>query len=180
MFYSLGIVVVISLIRDAIRTSKLSRRWKKLYGYRSNLEFNWRDIISDAADTWTPGTVSIFNAWYFQRSIDAFLASYLGSKVESFKLHCCFGNKHPHCFNGRIEFTVTKGAEILDLAFSSDKISERTWTRIDHYDFPTQLLPRGEGSNLRHLKLRTCKLMSDKIFVDRFSAITTLVFVDVR
>lgn len=144
-------------MRDAIRTSKLSHRWKKLYAYRSNLGFNWRDIISDAADTYTPGTVSIFNVWYFQRSIDAFLASYLGSKVESFKVHCCFGNKHPHCFNGWIEFAVTKGAEILGLAFSYDKISERTdWTRIDYYDFPTQMLPRGEGSNLRHLKLRTC------------------------
>ncbi|KAM1315097.1 hypothetical protein ACFX15_018175 [Malus domestica] len=121
VFYCSGIVVVISLIRDAIRTSKLSRRWKKLYAYRSNLEFNWRDIISDAADTYTPGTVSIFNVWYFQRSIDAFLASYWGSKVESFKVHCCFGNKHPHCFNGWIEFAVTRGAEILDLAFRAVK-----------------------------------------------------------
>ncbi|VVA09476.1 PREDICTED: F-box/LRR-repeat [Prunus dulcis] len=91
-------------------------------------------------------------------------------------------NEHPRYFKGWINFAVARAAETLELAFRCDELSERTdWTTIDCYNFPTHLLPiSGEGSKLRHLSLRTCKLRADNIFVDRFSTLTNLVLCDVK
>ncbi|CAL8170729.1 unnamed protein product [Prunus armeniaca] len=155
-------IVNLLSMRDAIRTSKLSRRWKNIYAHKSRLEFDWPNIISNYANTYTHGMVSIRNVRYFQRSIEAVLASHSGTKIESFKVQCCIGNEHPRYFKGWINFSVT-----LELAFSCDELSERTdWTTIDCYNFPTHLLLiSGEGSKLRHLSLRTCKLRADNIFL---------------
>ncbi|XP_034225635.1 putative F-box protein At1g49610 [Prunus dulcis] len=174
-------IVDLLSIRDAIHTSTLSRRWKNIYAHKSTLEFDWRDIISNDANTYTRGNVAIRNVRNFQRSIEAILASYLGTKLESFKVQCCFGNEHPRYFKGWINFAIAKGVRNLELAFSCDELSERTdWIAIDYYNFPTHLLPSGEGSNLRHVSLRTCKLRLDNIFTDRFSTLTSLVLCDAK
>ncbi|BFG38852.1 hypothetical protein CerSpe_251260 [Prunus speciosa] len=140
-------IVNLLSMRDAIRTSKLSRRWKNIYAHKPRLEFDWLDIISNDANTYTRRMVSIRNVRYFQRSIEAVLGSHFGTKIESFKVHCCFGNEHPRYFKGWINFAVARAAETLELAFSCDEFSERTdWTTIDCYNFPTHLLPiSGEG-----------------------------------
>lgn len=165
-------------MRDAVHTSVLSRRWKNMYAYMSNLEFDWHDIISTPADS-TPGTVCKRKVRCFLARLERFLACHLGTKVVSFKVSCCFGNTYARQINDWISFAIRKGVENLDLAFTCDKPAERIdWRIIDYYHFPTQLLLHGEESKLRHLSLRSCTLQSD--FFDRFSTLSTLVLCDVN
>ncbi|KAM1809169.1 hypothetical protein ACFX15_025493 [Malus domestica] len=71
---------IISLLsmRDGIQTSVLLPRWKNMYAYISNLEFDWCDPV----DTTHEETVKR-NVCDFLTKIDRFSACHLGTKVVS-------------------------------------------------------------------------------------------------
>ncbi|KAM1061614.1 hypothetical protein FF1_026067 [Malus domestica] len=171
-------IILLLSMRDAVRTSVLSRRWKNMYAYISNLEFDWHNITPTPVN-YNCGTVPKGYVRHFLGIIDRFLARHLGTKVVSFKVSCCFGSMYAHRITDWIIFSVRKGVESLDLAFTCDKPAERhDWRTVDYYPFPTQLFLHGEESKLRHLSLRSVTLWSD--FSDRFRTLSTLVLCDVN
>ncbi|KAB2618578.1 F-box/LRR-repeat protein 25-like [Pyrus ussuriensis x Pyrus communis] len=125
---------IISLLstREAVRTSVLSRRWRNMYAYTSNLEF----LIGATR-----------NVDYFLATLERFLACHLGSKVVSFKVLCFFPCTYVLQVNDWIDFAIGKGVEDLDLAFTCDNPPKCTgWSGFDY--FPAQILLNDEESKL--------------------------------
>lgn len=173
-------IVSLLSLREAVCTSVLSHRWKDMYAYMSNLEFDWCKILSaKRRGSRTSRNYCQKKVRYLVIRIDRFLAHHLGMRIASFKVSCCLRDKYALNINDWIVCGVRKGIENLDLAFTCDKLSERNdWRTLGYYQFPTHHLMPGEESKLRHLSLRSCMLGAD--FNDRFSTLSSLVLSDVH
>lgn len=101
------IISLLNMRDDAIQTSVLLHRWKNMYAYISNLEFDWCDPV----DT-THEEALKRNVCDFLTKIDRFSACHLGTKVVS-KVPVSL--KVSGIINSMTSFAIRQGVENLDL-----------------------------------------------------------------
>lgn len=87
------ILLIVSRLhtRDAIRTSVLSRRWKHVYTFISEVRFYCHMMFGDSPPCYNLRGQKLSELQRkFVQVVDTFLQHQSGSRITSFELLCCF------------------------------------------------------------------------------------------
>ncbi|KAJ8627886.1 hypothetical protein MRB53_021193 [Persea americana] len=161
-------------MKDVIRTSILSKRWRDLSTSVPNLNFNKcstsvpnLDFNICSAEQRNPSEVG------FLRFVERALFANSASKIHKFRL--CFSRydeKHDSHLDACIRFVMNKGVRELDLDFTVRELDLDFPTVDDRsigYKLPCLLL---NCETLTSLKLRSCRFTAPDIA--RFTKLTAL------
>ncbi|KAJ6860879.1 hypothetical protein NC651_037070 [Populus alba x Populus x berolinensis] len=172
-------------MKDLVKTSALSNRWKHLWALRTNLNFDVDGIFGTNHER--PDCSSKHSKHYeefkleFARCVDGFLQNFQGTKVISFKLHFLKHLGDTSNINRWISSVIGLGIEELELILSGMTLFSYYHHGLlgdEYYSFPYWLLPHPSDSRLKHLHLRTCVLKPPADFIG-FNKLITLQLHDV-
>jgi len=172
-------------MKDLVKTSALSNRWKHLWALRTNLNFDVDGIFGTNHER--PDCSSKHSKHYkefkleFARCVDGFLQNFQGTKIISFKLHFLKHLGDTSNINRWISSVIGLGIEELELILSGMTLFSYYHHGLlgdEYYRFPDWLLPHPSDSRLKHLHLRTCVLKPPADFIG-FNKLITLQLHDV-
>jgi len=152
-------------MKDLVKTSALSNRWKHLWALTTNLNFDVDGIFGTNHER--PDCSSKHSKHYkefkleFVRCVDGFLQNFQGTKIISFKLHFLKHLGDTSNINRWISSVIGLGIEELELILSGMTLFSYYHHGLlgdEYYRFPDWLLPHPSDSRLKHLHLRTCVL----------------------
>ncbi|OEL16972.1 hypothetical protein BAE44_0022009 [Dichanthelium oligosanthes] len=134
-------------IKEAARTSILSKHWKDVWCSRRNLEFSFKSLCYNK-NGGTP--YSLIKAQVFIERVNTVLNQHSGIGVEKLevefsKLH----NEHAEHIDRWLKFAIASKTKQLILDFTFAK---------EPYSFPLQLFDATTGSHLQSMKLGSVSL----------------------
>ncbi|KAL7168611.1 hypothetical protein ACSBR2_038947 [Camellia fascicularis] len=144
-------------IRDSVKARILSRRWRYICPFILNLDFDLHTVLGinyKARYSNGDSDISCEDKSKFVIGVDQFLDLYNGQKLNSLRICFCLGNEYAGYVDRWIRFAIILKTEKLDLDFSASPKSQSN----NLYDFPCQLLPQGDSSQLKYLCLKSCNL----------------------
>ncbi|XP_073145771.1 putative F-box/FBD/LRR-repeat protein At5g44960 [Henckelia pumila] len=131
--------------RAAVRTSVLSRRWRRVYTIINKASFSCSYMHRSSCCRNL--TASHCRKKFVER-VDTFLQHHAVSKLMSFELVCCFHGCVMDSFRKWISFVGACGVERLSIRFCSLRVMLKSGPPV----FSTDFLP--EPSSLTHLHLK--------------------------
>ncbi|XP_065875316.1 putative F-box/LRR-repeat protein At4g15060 [Euphorbia lathyris] len=174
-------------LRDVVRTSILSSRWRYISAYKPFLRFSWNEMFTNWNLNAKGKPCMVFEK-KIRRAVNDYIRFYRGDKIHSFKF--CFCSNKSICFrdlgydgfdgaadvDGWIKFALNKCVESLtlfaDCPFDCCKnhcFLPRNF--VFEYIFRIELFD-GMTISLKHLKLKCCELGPN--FTNQFSSLETL------
>ncbi|PSR90019.1 F-box/FBD/LRR-repeat protein [Actinidia chinensis var. chinensis] len=164
----LSIIITFLNMRDAVKTSMLSRRWKHLYALLSDVNFDmemfgWNGNSEDSHKTEILERGCIKNKHTLAKAVNQFLKIYLGPKLHSFRVSFCFDSEYTSCADLWISLAVKAGIEKLDLTFvCKDYLYSNSMYENHNFVKYTLSWRHLSGAfNLKHLRLHSCRLLID-------------------
>ncbi|CAL5360917.1 unnamed protein product [Camellia sinensis] len=160
-------------IRDSVKARILSRRWRYICPFMLNLDFDLHTVLGinyKARYSNGDSDISWEDKSKFVSGVDQFLELYNGQKLDSLRICFCLGNEYTGYVDRWIRFAIIMKTEKLDLDFSASPESQSN----NLYDFPCQLLPQGDSSQLKYLCLKSCNLGPTPNLVSRLNSLKSL------
>ncbi|OIT33207.1 PREDICTED: putative F-box/FBD/LRR-repeat protein At5g22670 isoform X2 [Nicotiana attenuata] len=141
---------------DAVRTSILSRRWKRLFSSMPALNFSCLDMYGVYRDDheWYP-----YYQQKFLKGVNELLELYSGRRVPCINMACCFARKFYSEFNRLMHSISRLDVETLYLYFDCGTAPFTLGTNpicdpSKLFNFSLELL--SQASSLKHLLLHHC------------------------
>ncbi|KAJ8453373.1 hypothetical protein Cgig2_008257 [Carnegiea gigantea] len=161
-------------IRDAVRTRALSCRWRHLSPSLSALQFTSLSLFGrkDARNR----TIKLDYQSKFVRAVDQFLKLYRGRNINTLEVHFALGNTFACHIDNWIKFVAEMKIERIDMDFDFMLLRKGD----QRYEFPCYLLPTGDASYLKHLRLGSCLLMLSSSSACQLGSLSTLELCDVK
>ncbi|KAL7189956.1 hypothetical protein ACSBR1_039569 [Camellia fascicularis] len=160
-------------IRDYVKARILSRRWRYICPFMLNLDFDLHTVLGinyKARYSNGDSDISWEDKSKFVTGVDQFLELYNGQKLLSLRIRFCLGNEYAGYVDRWIRFAIIMKTEKLDLDFSASPECQSN----NLYDFPCQLLPQGDSSQLKYLCLKSCNLSPTPNRVSRLVSLKSL------
>ncbi|CAL5360916.1 unnamed protein product [Camellia sinensis] len=160
-------------IRDSVKARILSRRWRYICPFMLNLDFDLHTVLGinyKARYSNGDSDISWEDKSKFVSGVDQFLELYNGQKLDSLRICFCLGNEYAGYVDRWIRFSIIMKTEKLDLEFSASPESQSN----NLYDFPCQLLPQGDSSQLKYLCLKSCNLGPTPNLVSSLNSLKSL------
>lgn len=163
-----GIVsTIISMLplREAVRTSVISKRWRYMWTCHSDLKFDFVNVLWSRAhhrNAQESQSKRQVQRRRFVERVDMIMHQRcLGPKINSLTVHFHLGKEFSSHIDHWISCGVMKGVESLDLdlsectSFRKNGVSSNAFER---YEFHSSVLtPPARGRcNLKHLRLNSC------------------------
>ncbi|KAL7168627.1 hypothetical protein ACSBR2_038963 [Camellia fascicularis] len=160
-------------IRDSVKARILSRRWRYICPFMLNLDFDLHTVLRinyKARYSNGDSDISWEDKSNFVTGVDQILELHNGQKLLSLRICFCLGNEYAGYVDRWIRFSIIMKTEKLDLDFSTSPESQSN----NLYDFPCQLLPQGDSSQLKYLCLKSCNLSPTPNHVSRLVSLKSL------
>ncbi|GMQ07531.1 hypothetical protein CsSME_00051684 [Camellia sinensis var. sinensis] len=160
-------------IRDSVKARILSRRWRYICPFMLNLDFDLHTVLGinyKARYSSGDSDISWEDKSKFVTGVDQFLELYNGQKLLSLRICFCHGNEYSGYVDRWIRFAIIMRTEKLDLEFFASPESQSNKL----YDFPCQLFPQGDSSQLKYLCLKSCSLRPTPNLVSRLVSLKSL------
>uniref|UniRef100_A0A0A9F0D8 F-box domain-containing protein n=1 Tax=Arundo donax TaxID=35708 RepID=A0A0A9F0D8_ARUDO len=136
-------------IRQAVRTSILSKNWKHVWCFRTNLKFSFKSLVHKKGSGIPRSFIS---EHVFIQRVDAVLKQHSGivekMEVQFSPLH----NEHAEHIDRWVQFAIASKTKQLILDF------ELQYPTKEPYSFPFQLFDATSGSHLQSMKLGSVSL----------------------
>ncbi|OQU84407.1 hypothetical protein SORBI_3004G046700 [Sorghum bicolor] len=137
-------------IREAVRTSILSKHWKRVWCCRAKLKFTFRSLVYKKRSGIPRFSIS---EQVFIQMVDAILKQHSGIGVEKMKvLFSPLNNDHAEHIDRWVQFAVASKTKQLTFDF------EAQIPKKESYSFPFQIFNAANGSHLQSLKLGSVSL----------------------
>ncbi|KAJ8453374.1 hypothetical protein Cgig2_008258 [Carnegiea gigantea] len=155
-------------IRDAVRMRALSCRWRHLSPSLSVLQFTTLSLFGrkDARNR----TIRLDCQSKFVRAVDQFLKLYKCRNINTLEVHFALGNTFACHIDNWIKFVAEMKIERIDMDFDFMLLRKGD----QRYEFPCHLLPPGDASYLKHLRLGSCLLMLSSSSACQLGSLSTL------
>ncbi|KAL6629125.1 hypothetical protein ACP70R_028890 [Stipagrostis hirtigluma subsp. patula] len=148
-------------IREAVRTSTLSKHWKHVWCSRTNLKFSFKSMVYKKGSMVPRSSIS---EHVFIRRVDAVLKQHSGRGVERMEVDFSpLHSEHAEHIDGWVKFAIASKANQLVLDFGGQ------YPGKEPYSFPFQLFDATNGSYLQYMKLGSVSLKqpaSIKVFLN--------------
>ncbi|KAL4651389.1 hypothetical protein ACB092_01G156000, partial [Castanea dentata] len=131
-------IVFILPIKDAVKTSILSKRWRLFWMKTLVLNFD-HNLIENPLQQ---------ERLLFVIRVNNLMSLWHGSKVDVFRVHFSLGKE----FSPQLDQWITDAVNMGALH------SSLLWKHEKFYDFPSRLLTKEKFSTIRHLTLKCCNL----------------------
>ncbi|KAL6627066.1 hypothetical protein ACP70R_030792 [Stipagrostis hirtigluma subsp. patula] len=132
-------------IKEAVRTSILSKHWKHVWCSRTKLEFSFKSLLYNKKSR-TP--CSLIDPRVFIERVNAILKQHSGIVVEKMEVDFSWlRNEHAEHIDNWLKFAIASKTKQLILDFTFLQPTE------EPYSFPFQLFGASTGSHLQALKL---------------------------
>ncbi|XP_045794106.1 putative F-box protein At1g49610 [Trifolium pratense] len=143
----LSYILTMLSIKDLLKTSILSKRWRKLWYLRRDLDFNILHMLGSTSrkPLEERGHLNI-NMDEFVKRVDQFLNNFQGTKIDSFSLSFYSNDKHSNIIDQWISFAIARGVETINLLLLT----------YNRYKFAFDLFSETNTSTLKHLRLERC------------------------
>uniref|UniRef100_A0A8R7QHL5 F-box domain-containing protein n=2 Tax=Triticum urartu TaxID=4572 RepID=A0A8R7QHL5_TRIUA len=138
-------------LKEAVRTSILSERWKHLWRCHSNLEFSLRSMFPGPR-TNGPNVVRPWKDVFIER-VDAVLQQHSGAGVDNIQFQAPCDDEHGDRIEGWVRFAIASKAKQLILDFSGTHHIEQHPYKID-----LRLLDDSKSLHLQSIKLSSVSL----------------------
>ncbi|PNX76192.1 F-box/LRR-repeat protein, partial [Trifolium pratense] len=153
-------------IKDLLKTSVLSKRWRNLWALRRDLHFDIFHVLGSSEEellqTVIPTSSSTIERCVrldigmseFVKRVDQFLNNFQGTKINSFFASFYSYDKHSNIIDQWISFAIARGVETINLLLLP--MPETCATRYKQYKFAFDLFSETNASTLKHLHLEHC------------------------
>ncbi|XP_059652772.1 F-box/FBD/LRR-repeat protein At1g13570-like isoform X2 [Cornus florida] len=162
-------------MREAVRTSILSRRWRYLWGTYLNLVFDVTTMNGNDGRLHQlknrDATSRQREKHSFVRWINQILSLHCGASIESFRVMYSLGVEYSSDIDKWIQFAMDKKVQNLDIRLYKNK-----WSLKDEQElhiFPYWVFMQDSGSTLKCLSLSLFKLSLPQSFTS-FGSLTSL------
>uniref|UniRef100_A0A5B6YZ04 F-box domain-containing protein n=1 Tax=Davidia involucrata TaxID=16924 RepID=A0A5B6YZ04_DAVIN len=173
----LSSIISFLAVRDTVKTTVLSKRWRHLCASISNLNFDWFSMINDprGRQYWFHNEDNCTRLRHkYVKGLDQFLQFYMGPKIIGFRVSFCFQRKFAGNVDRWINFAIEKDVERLDLNLVcidyGHLLVPYNTNYSEMYLLSWKLLSK--ASKLKILRLHSCILEPD--FSCRFYNLSTL------
>ncbi|KAK9288063.1 hypothetical protein L1049_016509 [Liquidambar formosana] len=164
----LSTIISMLTLKEAVRTSVLSKRWRYIWTCHSDLWFDSINVIghrvhSNSISTNQPEWDGQLQRCKFVERVDQFMHQRCeGPRIDSLAIHFHLGREFASHIDQWINSAVTKGAESIDLDLSewcSFRVDHNSSTASECYEFPCWLPAlAGRRCTVKHLRLASCCL----------------------
>jgi len=164
-------------LKDLVKTRILSKQWLQEWGLRTNLNFDVHNMFELDYNTIQESKESrqLFEGFQseFATRLNQFMLHYQGAMIRSIRVNFPLGTKHKDAIDRMISKGIAKGAERIELLFSSETIDPiPNLDRKESYKFSFTLLSNTDC--LTYLHLQNCHLVAPMDF-SGFKNLRTLV-----
>ncbi|XP_047307328.1 F-box/LRR-repeat protein At3g03360-like [Impatiens glandulifera] len=150
-------------LKDAAKTSVLSKRWRYVWINHPDLHFTHLNVLgfdySQLKRNWV-GVDTIFVNFVDQIMKQRFKGE---DKINSFCLRFELGKPFSHCIDKWISYAVRKDVETIDLDFSRFPFNASRYSSFNHrfarYNFSLLRTTSENKGSLKHLRLSYCNFM---------------------
>ncbi|XP_073158254.1 F-box/LRR-repeat protein 25-like [Henckelia pumila] len=117
---------------NAARTSVLSRRWRHVYAFTTDIKFPCSCHYYHAGKNLSQSPTM------FVRAVDTFLQNHSGSKITSFELVCCFHEHILDSFRNWMNHVGNMGIEQLTIGYTCPEHVQEFKSHVFSSDFLPQ------------------------------------------
>lgn len=162
----LSTIISMLPLKEALRTSVLSKQWRFIWNNHSGLWFDSDNVLGRVVSSSSISELEIkTETCKFIERVNHFMHQRCkGTKVDSFALHFCLGKDSAPHLDQWISFAIRMGVENIDLDLSAScifMVDHSSSTASEEYELPTQLLAAaGKKCCVKHLQLTSCSLIS--------------------
>ncbi|XP_047318102.1 putative F-box protein At1g32020 [Impatiens glandulifera] len=145
-------------LKDAVRTSILSKRWKYIWINHTDLIFNHLNVLGLDRKKLMEDSVGADS--YFVKYVDQTMQQRFkgDGKINSFRVSFGLGKFFSESIDRWISCALGKGVETIDLDFSKLPSSDLSSSFQKCYNFPWLLTISEDKGTLKYLRVAGCRL----------------------